>query len=62
MNKSILVEIDERGEVTIKAVGFKGSSCEKATAAIEKALGTATKRTRTPDYWQEQKINQQQGH
>lgn len=62
MGKQIIVEIDDKGEVTIKAVGFKGSSCAKATAAIEKALGTPGKRTFTPDYWQKEQINQQQGH
>lgn len=62
MQKQIIVEVSETGEVTIKAAGFKGSSCQKATAAIERALGTATKRTFTPDFYQHEQTQQSQGH
>jgi len=61
MQKQIVVEISEAGEVTIKAVGFKGGACEKATAAIERALGTPSKRQHTPDYYRKEEIRQVQG-
>lgn len=50
--KQIKIEVSATGEVTIEAVGFKGQACEKATEAIEKAIGIAGKRTRKPDYYQ----------
>jgi hypothetical protein len=50
--KQILIEVSATGEVKIEAAGFKGQACEKATEAIEKALGVAGKRTRKPDYCQ----------
>lgn len=51
--KSIVVTIDEDGNTEIKAVGYRGSSCEKATAELEKALGKVGKRTKTPEYHQQ---------
>jgi len=53
--KHIIVEVDELGQVTIEAVGFKGNACEKATAALEKALGVPVSRKKKPEYHQEDK-------
>ena len=55
--KSIVVNVSDTGEVKIEAIGFKGASCEKATAAIEKALGVVKSKTKKPDFYQD---NQQQ--
>ena len=44
MRKSIEVTIKPDGKVEIEAIGFKGGSCEKATQAIEQALGTVATR------------------
>jgi hypothetical protein len=52
MNKQVIVTVSPDGEVSIEAVGFKGSSCEKATKAIEQALGTSGKRSKKPEYYQ----------
>lgn len=50
--KTIIVEVKEDGTVKIDAIGFTGAACEKATAEIEKALGTAGKRNKKPEYHQ----------
>jgi len=47
--QKITVAIDEDGSTEIEGHGFKGGLCEKATAFLEKALGTIKKRTRKPD-------------
>jgi hypothetical protein len=51
--KSIEVIVSAGGEVNIEAVGFKGSACEKATAAIEKALGIVGQRKKKMEYYQQ---------
>ncbi len=48
--KSIVIEIAATGEVKIEAVGFKGKACEKATEAMEKALGVKKDVKRKPEY------------
>ncbi|MBU6231559.1 DUF2997 domain-containing protein [Patescibacteria group bacterium] len=58
LSRSIVVSVSPDGEVKVEAVGFKGGSCEKATQAIEKALGTSGPRTKKPEYFQ-QNTNQQ---
>lgn len=60
--KSVLITVDEQGEVRIEAVGFRGSSCKKATEALERAMGTVKASTKKPEYYlgneQGQKIGQ----
>ncbi len=51
MNRSIEVVIGPRGEVKIDAVGFKGADCEKATKALEEALGVVKDRVKKPEYY-----------
>lgn len=49
---SIEVTLGADGTVQVEAVGYKGNSCEKATAFIEAALGLETKSKKfTPDYY-----------
>lgn len=43
------IVISPQGEIEIKATGFKGKACEQATKEIEEALGTVSKRTKTPE-------------
>lgn len=50
--KNIQVDISNTGEVTIEAVGFKGNACEKATEALENALGVTKSKKKKPEYWQ----------
>ena len=53
MRKSIEVTIKTDGKVEIEAIGFKGGACEKATQAIEQALGTVAARKKKPEYYQQ---------
>jgi hypothetical protein len=48
--KSIIIEINNDGEVVIETLGFKGEACAKATEAIEKALGVPSSRKKKPEY------------
>lgn len=59
--KQIKVTVNEDGSLEIEAVGYKGNACEKATAALEKALGVAGKRTKKPEYYQANEQSQKAG-
>jgi hypothetical protein len=48
--KTVIVEVTPEGEVKVEAVGFKGQGCEKATKAIEEAMGISGKRIKKPEY------------
>lgn len=52
MQKQIVVTVDADGATTIDAVGFKGSSCVKATEQLEIVLGGGLqgKRTKKPEF------------
>lgn len=63
--KKIICRINNRtGAMTIRAEGFSGEECLKATAPLEKGLGLrdATQEL-TPEFYQtaEQQSEQQQG-
>lgn len=49
--RQILIDIDVDGQVVIEAVGFRGRACEKATAAIEAALGRVGRVNHKPEYY-----------
>jgi len=49
-NSTIIITIAPTGDVTIKAEGYRGSTCEDATRALEEALGVTQSRRRTPEY------------
>ena len=53
MSQSIEVIVTPQGEIVIEAIGFKGGACEKATAAIEQALGVARAKRRKPEFNQQ---------
>lgn len=59
--KQIKVTVNEDGSLEIEAVGYKGNACEKATAALEKALGVAGKRTKKPEFYQGNQQSQKAG-
>lgn len=48
--RSIEVIVSPEGEVKIEAVGYKGQGCEKATAALEAAMGIPGTRKKKPEY------------
>ena len=60
MSRSIVILFGPNGEVIIEGVGFKGSSCEKATRYLEEALGTVRHRVKKPEYNQTNTTNNQQ--
>ncbi len=49
--RTIEITFSPSGEIKIDAIGFTGADCEKATAFLEKALGTAKAKTRKPEYY-----------
>lgn len=59
--KQIVVTIPLDGDLSIEALGFKGDACAKATAALEKALGTPGNRTKKPEYYQQNAQQQKAG-
>jgi uncharacterized glyoxalase superfamily protein PhnB len=50
--KSIEVVVQPDGSLKIEALGFQGADCEKATAFLEKALGTTLTRKRKAERYQ----------
>lgn len=57
MNKEHLtVILKPDGTVSVEAHGYKGKSCEEASAFIEKALGIGGTRKKKPEYYQDSKV------
>lgn len=52
-DSSIEILIGLEGEINVKPNGFAGPSCEEATQAIERALGTSRHRQYTTDYYEQ---------
>ena len=61
MTKTIEVIVNTGGGIKIDAVGFKGADCEKATAFLEKALGTVNARRKKPEYHRQAQVQQKVG-
>jgi len=49
MKRTIEITVSPIGEVSIDAVGFKGSGCEQATKFLEEALGVTAKKVKKPE-------------
>ncbi len=58
--KTIEVVVGKDGSIQIETKGFSGAECEKATAELEKALGTKASNVRTGDYYKAAPVGQQQ--
>jgi hypothetical protein len=58
--KTIEVTISATGEISIEALNFTGADCEKATKALENALGVSVKQTKKPEYFQTRNAAAQQ--
>jgi hypothetical protein len=52
MSKKIVITIGDNGSVEVETKGFAGSSCLTETAALEAALGGATKTIKTQEFHQ----------
>ena len=50
MKRTIEIIVSPRGDISIDAVGFRGPDCEKATRALEEALGVLQQRNKKPEY------------
>ena len=61
MAKTIEVIVSIGGEIRIDASGFKGADCEKATAFLERALGTVKARRKKPEYHRQVQAQQKVG-
>ena len=59
--KQVTIHITATGDLTIEAQNFKGADCEKATAALEKALGVTGGKKKKPEYYQSATQNQTAG-
>lgn len=60
--RSVVVTVEADGTIKIEAVGYKGNACQKATEALERALGTVTGGSKKPEYFQANQQSQQAGH
>lgn len=61
MKESIEITLNPDGTVKIEAQGYKGNTCEQATAFLEEALGMSkTNRRKKPEYHQTNKTGAQQ--
>jgi hypothetical protein len=49
--KLITIEIDESGNATSEAAGFKGVGCTKALKLLSDALGKVKSETLKPEYY-----------
>jgi hypothetical protein len=60
MKRTIEITVSPIGEVSIDALGFKGSGCEQATKFLEEALGVAAQKVKKPEYVQRNVSNSTQ--
>ena len=58
MSKSVTVDIDENGEITIEVDGVVGDSCSVHTGAILKALDAdVISDDKKPEYYAQEDVN-----
>ena len=60
MNRTIDIIVSPKGDITINAIGFQGADCEKATRALEEALGAVSNRVKKPEYHASANVKRQQ--
>lgn len=53
MSKKIEIVLGKDGSVRVEALGFKGETCEEATAFLDKIFGKAEKRSHKDSYYEE---------
>jgi len=49
--KSVVITIDEEGNIQIESSGFKGVSCLKELESLEKSLGKVSHLEKKPEYF-----------
>ena len=60
MRRTIDIIVSPTGDITINTFGFHGADCEKATKALEEALGTLNNRVKKPEYYAARTAKHQQ--
>jgi hypothetical protein len=50
MKRTIEITVSTTGDISIDALGFKGSGCEQATKFLEEALGVTAQKVKKPEY------------
>ena len=61
MKETITVIVDEAGNIELSAGGMKGKSCVEKTKWVEEALGMdGGKRTKRPEFYQQETVKQTQ--
>lgn len=59
--KIILITADlETGAVELRAEGYVGKACEKATAEFLRLLGQSDQSGKTPDYYRTETVKEKQ--
>lgn len=51
--KQVCISIGKDGSMRVEAKGFKGKSCEEATAFLQELFGKETSKVLKPSYWEE---------
>ena len=54
MNEKIVIIFSPDGSVKVETKGFHGTGCIEASRAIEEAIGTVGKISRTGEYYDEE--------
>ena len=52
MSQRIVIRVAPNGETEVRTEGFTGSSCQKASQFIERALGSKQTEQLTQDYFE----------
>jgi hypothetical protein len=56
--KTIEIIVSPKGETKVETKGFTGGACREASRFLEQALGPRTGEQLTPEFYQDQTINQ----
>lgn len=54
MSKKVEITVGKDGSVRVEAFGFKGASCEEATAFLDNLFGKASKIDHKDSYYEEE--------
>lgn len=57
--RELIVTIGKDGNVTIDVQGFSGDGCEEFTKELEEELGVVIKRSKKPEYYQEEELHEE---
>jgi len=58
--KTIEIIVTRDGNTTVRAAGFRGSSCREASRFIEQAIGKTQSERMTTEFYQTEAVQQKQ--